>query len=79
MKKTIKDLIKMFETAKQQKMKIGVSIKNLPGLECNEIVVNEFSDLDAKLKYYLENYDDNLHHKKDNKIYVNNVMVIDCK
>lgn len=79
MKKTIKDLIKMFETAKQQKMKIGVSIKNLPGLECSEIVVNEFSDLDAKLKYYLENYDDNLHHIKNNKIYINNVMIIDCK
>lgn len=79
MKKTIKDLIEMFETAKQQKMKIGVSIKNLPGLECSEIVVNEFSDLDAKLKYYLENYDDNLHHKKNNKIYINNVMVIDSK
>lgn len=79
MKKTIKDLIKMFEIAKQQKKKIGVSIKNLPGLECSEIVVNEFSDLDAKLKYYLKNYDENLHHKKDNKIYINNVMVIDCK
>jgi hypothetical protein len=66
--KTLVDLEKLFNTAKQFGMNyIAVKIK-MPGLENPEIIINPKSNFDEKLKYYKQAYDENLHLKANPEI-----------
>lgn len=74
MKKTMQDLVKMFEEAKKSHCKIGVSIKGLPGLSGIETIVTEHKDLDFKLLCYKTGYNENLENIADPNIKIINVM-----
>jgi hypothetical protein len=69
MKKTIKEeFIHFVEQAKAKKEKyvaIAIQMDNLPK---HEIIINPIENIDGKLEYYKNTYDDNLKHKyaKDN-------------
>lgn len=66
-------LIDLFELAKNTNAQyVGVKIKS-PNLDKAEIILSPQCDLDAKLEYYKNAYDDNLSLKTNS-----DVQIIDC-
>jgi hypothetical protein len=60
---TMKHLINMVKTAKEEDaIYIGIKIK-MDGFAKDEVIINEKENFDAKLGYYMSTYDDNLNHK----------------
>lgn len=66
-------LIDLFKRAKETNAQyVGVKIK-LPNVDKAEIILNPQCNLDSKLEYYTNAYDDNLC-LKNNK----DVIIVDC-
>lgn len=68
-------LEKAFQWAKEEKKSIGIHIK-MPKLLKEEIIVNPFENLDEKLKYYQEAYNENLKLKTFNEIKITGYELI---
>ena len=62
-----KELKKFFLDMKKEGLDVGIKLK-MPNQEEPEIILNYNSSIDAKLKYYLDTYDDNLVHKNNSEI-----------
>lgn len=60
---TINDLAICFSDAKLYKGKYVAVEVEMNGYDKNEIIVNEHENIDSKLEYYLNVYDENLEHK----------------
>lgn len=56
-----KNLISIFDTAKETGMDIAVEI-TIPGQETTEVIVNRHENLDNKLNFYTKAYDENCVH-----------------
>lgn len=65
--KTYGDLEKAFKECKEMLMPICVALK-LPNQESEELIINAYSALESKLKYYKENYDEQLRNKKNPEV-----------
>lgn len=64
----LENLVKCFNTAKEENYKyVGVAIVN-EEYDGVEIIINSSENFDNKLDYYLKAYDDNLTLKAYNKI-----------
>lgn len=61
------ELKKFFLDMKKEGLDIGIKLK-MPNQKEPEIILNYNSSIDAKLKYYLDTYDDNLVHKNNSEI-----------
>lgn len=59
---TIKELEGVFEKATNSKSGLGVLIE-MPGFEFPELITNPYENLEKKLKYYKDTYDENLNYK----------------
>lgn len=57
------DLEFIIKQAIRNKTSVGVFIE-MPGFEMPEIIVNPTENLEKKLEYYKNTYNDNLEHKK---------------
>lgn len=66
-----KDLEAAFKLAKENKNGICVEIQ-MPNQKTNELIINDYSALDAKLEYYLKAYDENLVHSMNDRIKIVN-------
>ena len=61
---TMEDLIRCFNNTWEHRAKyIGVLV-HIPGQEGLEVIINSSDSFEAKEKYYRENYDYELNHKK---------------
>ncbi len=60
---TMKDLVNCFEIAKEKEVNYVGTLVQMDGFPENEIIVNNYKNIDSKLKYYKATYDDNLNHK----------------
>lgn len=69
------ELERFFKLTKETGMDICVEI-SIPGQEESEFIINKNSSLDSKLKYYLENYDDELRLKKNKDIKILDVLPV---
>lgn len=69
-------LKKVFDIAKENKLDVAVEL-TLPDREEPEIIIVKNSNLDYKLEYYLNVYDDELRHIANSKIQMINVYQID--
>lgn len=69
-------LKKVFDIAKENKLDVAVEL-TLPDREEPEIIIVKNSNLDYKLEYYLNVYDDELRHMANSKIQMINVYQID--
>lgn len=58
----ISDLEFIIKQAIKTKVNVGVFIE-MPGFESPEIIVNPVENLEKKLEYYKNTYDENLNHK----------------
>jgi uncharacterized protein involved in tolerance to divalent cations len=58
----ISDLEFIIKTAMKTKQSVGVFIE-MPGFESPEIIINPVENLEKKLEYYKNTYDENLKHK----------------
>ena len=61
------ELKKFFLDMKKEGLDVGIKLK-MPNQKEPEIILNYNSSIDAKLKYYLDTYDDNLVHKNNSEI-----------
>lgn len=61
------ELKKFFLDMKKEGLDVGIKLK-MPNQKEPEIILNYNSSIDAKLKYYLDTYDDNLVHKNNPEI-----------
>ncbi|HZK26516.1 MAG TPA: hypothetical protein VFD00_03105 [Thermoclostridium sp.] len=59
---TMKELEEVFEIAIDAKVKLSLFI-SMPGFQEPEIITNPAVNLEKKLQYYKDTYDDNLEHK----------------
>lgn len=50
------------KTAIKTKQSLGILIK-MPGFESPEMIINPYENLEKKLEYYKNTYDENLEHK----------------
>ena len=73
---TKEQLINIFMEAKKNKRDICVEL-TIPGQNDTEFIVNKNKSIENKLKYYLETYDDELKHCRNNNIRIINAFVID--
>lgn len=64
---TIKELEKTFEECKKYNLPVCISV-TLPGRESTELIINTVENLDYKLEYYKDAYDENLNLKKNSEI-----------
>ena len=72
---TREELKAAFAEAKENKNGICVEVQ-MPGQKTNELIINDWSALDAKLEYYLKAYDENLVHSMNDRIRI--VKVYPC-
>ena len=61
------ELKKFFLDMKKEGLDVGIKLK-MPNQKEPEIILNYNSSIDAKLKYYLDAYNDNLVHKNNPEI-----------
>ena len=73
---TKEQLINIFMEAKRNKCDICVEL-TIPCQNDTEFIVNKNKSIENKLKYYLETYDDELKHCKNNSIRIINAFAID--
>ena len=73
---TKEQLINIFMEAKTNKCDICVEL-TIPGQNDTEFIVNKNKSIENKLKYYLETYDDELKHCRNNNIRIINAFAID--
>ena len=73
---TKEQLINIFMEAKRNKCDICVEL-TIPGQNDTEFIVNKNKSIENKLKYYLETYDDELKHCRNNNIGIINAFAID--
>ena len=73
---TKEQLINIFMEAKKNKCDICVEL-TIPGQNDREFIVNKNKSIENKLKYYLETYDDELKHCRNNNIRIINAFAID--
>lgn len=73
---TKEQLINIFMEAKRNKCDICVEL-TIPGQNDTEFIVNKNKSIENKLKYYLETYDDELKHSRNNNIRIINAFAID--
>ena len=60
---TLDDLKRVFYRAIEMKQSfVGIRVR-IGDLPLDEIIINPIENVDAKLKYYQETYDENLFHK----------------
>ena len=64
---TKEQLINIFMEAKKNKCDICVEL-TIPSQNDTEFIVNKNKSIENKLKYYLETYDDELKHCRNNNI-----------
>lgn len=64
MEKTkLERLIEVFEYAKRTRAEyVGIVVK-MDGFETNEVIINHYNNIESKLEYYKNTYDENLNHK----------------
>ena len=67
------ELKKFFLDMKKEGLDIGIKLK-MPNQKEPEIILNYNSSIDAKLKYYLDTYDDNLVHKNNSEIRIIDII-----
>lgn len=73
---TKEQLINIFMEAKRNKCDICVEL-TIPCQNDTEFIVNKNKSIENKLKYYLETYDDELKHCRNNNIRIINAFAID--
>ena len=73
---TKEQLINIFMEAKRNKCDICVEL-TIPGQNDTEFIVNKNKSIENKLKYYIETYDDELKHRRNNNIRIINAFAID--
>lgn len=73
---TKEQLINIFMEAKKNKCDICIEL-TIPGQNDTEFIVNKNKSIENKLKYYLETYDDELKHRRNNNIRIINAFAID--
>ena len=73
---TKEQLINIFMEAKKNKCDICVEL-TIPGQNDTEFIVNKNKSIENKFKYYLETYDDELKHCRNNNIRIINAFAID--
>ena len=73
---TKEQLINIFMEAKKNKCDICVEL-TIQGQNDTEFIVNKNKSIENKLKYYLETYDDELKHCRNNNIRIINAFAID--
>ena len=73
---TKEQLINIFMEAKRNKCDICVEL-TIPGQNDTEFIVNKNKSIENKLKYYLETYEDELKHCRNNNIRIINTIDID--
>lgn len=72
-----KDTLKeVFASAKENKLDVAVEL-TLPERKEPEIIIVKNSNLDYKLDYYLNVYDDELKHRQNSMIQMINAYVVD--
>jgi len=71
-------LKKIFKNAKEEKRDVAIEL-TVPTRNATEIIIVKNDNLDYKLDYYLNNYDDNLILKRCAEIKILNAKVIDFK
>lgn len=62
-------LKKIFEDAKEKGLDVILEL-TVPGSSITEIIIIKYGNLERKLKYYIENYDDELKLKRCEKIQI---------
>lgn len=73
---TKKELAIIFMEAKANKNDVCVEV-TIPGQEDTEYIVNKNRNINNKLDYYFQTYDDNLVHKHNEAIRIVNAFAID--
>ncbi len=73
---TREDLIRMFNTAKENKTDIYVAV-TIPGQDDIEYIINKNKSLDNKLEYYCKAYDENCVHCMNDRIKIVDAGCID--
>ena len=73
---TKEQLINIFMEAKRNKCDICVEL-TIPGQNDTEFIINKNKSIENKLKYYLETYDDELKHYRNNSVRIINAFAID--
>lgn len=75
-KLTKEHLIKTFEEAKANNQSVCVEV-TIPGQNDTEYIINKHASIDNKLTYYLNTYNDNLEHNRNNEVKIVSVYAID--
>ena len=75
-KLTKEHLIKTFEEAKANNQSVCVEV-TIPGQNDTEYIINKNASIDNKLEYYLNTYDDNLEHNRNNEVRIVSAYAID--
>ncbi len=70
-----KNLISIFDTAKETKMDIAVEI-TIPGQATTEVIVNRCENLDNKLAFYTKAYDENGIHCMNKEVRIVNAWCV---
>ncbi|OME54049.1 hypothetical protein BSK59_15825 [Paenibacillus odorifer] len=60
---TLDGLIDCFDTARNESYEFVAIRVKMEGFPKDEIIVNPYENIEAKLKYYMETYDQNLKHR----------------
>ncbi len=71
-------LMKVFEECRNKRMGIRIELE-MPNQEDLEIIINTYKSLNAKQSYYNKTYDNNLVHKKNDKIKIIDARPIQIK
>lgn len=71
-------LIDTFKEAKARKKCVCIEV-TIPGQNETEFIINKNSSIDNKLEYYLNTYNENLEHNRNNTIKIVNVFPVDWK
>ena len=69
---TLENLKRTFERAKRLKQKYVFIVVRMKGFKKDEVIINAIENVDEKLNYYMQAYDEELNHK-----YSNSISIID--
>lgn len=75
---TREELIEKFKIAKQEKLAVAIEL-TVPGSEYSEIIITRYENLDYKLNYYLEAYNDSLELERCKDIKILSVKTVDYR
>ena len=75
-KLTKEHLIKTFEEAKTNNQSVCVEV-TIPGQNDTEYIINKNASIENKLAYYLNTYNDNLEHNRNNEVRIVSIYAID--